>query len=342
MTGAPWVGFSVVGTWFVIAMMAAMAFVWMTTPWMIARAVRFTPARRADVLLFWRLLPSGIALWVAGLIVAPTFLRHEESGSAEAVPEWMALLTGMALLTVVVRSLRSVRAMMAVGRHLSSVTPRRLPGTSADIVETPSGTAFVAGLLRPRILLSRALVSSLTAQEFEAVIAHERAHIGARDNLKRLALLAAPDWMGMTERGRQLERTWAQAAELAADDEVAARGPRAAVDLAAALIKAARLSTAPSARLELASGMSGMFNGDELAARVTRLAAPGVAPAAAETQARLAPAARSRHSLLPALSIAAALAAALLLQITPANRALHAVSEWAVRSAAHGPSQLGR
>ena len=328
MTGAPWVGLSVVATWFVVAMLATMAFVWLTTPWMIARARQLSPARRADALLFWRLLPSGIALWIAGLLVAPTFLRHEESGSAEAVPEWMALLSGIALLTVAVKSLYSLRAMWAVGRHLRHVATRRVPGASADVVETPSGTAFVAGLLRPRILLSRALVSSLTAQEFEAVVAHERAHIGARDNLKRLALLAAPDWMGLTGRGRQLERAWAQAAELAADDEVAARGPRAAVDLAAALIKAARLSTAPTAQLELASGMSGMFNGDELAARVTRLATPGSTDAESgpdlhlprPRDARSCPRSPSQRPLPPRL----------LLQVTPANRALHAVSEWAI------------
>ncbi len=317
MIGAPWVGLSVVGTWFVVSMAVSSLLVWVATPWVLARAAGLAPARRANALVLWRLLPSAASLWVAGLAVAPTFLRHETGGSTEAVPGWMALLMVVAFLTVSVRGARSLRAVGAVRRHLRRVAPGCDTTGPAEIVETAAGTAFVAGLLEPRIVVSQTLASSLTAREFDAVVAHERAHIGARDNLKRLAMLLAPDWLGLTTRGRGVERAWAQAAELAADDAVAAGGARAAIDLAAALVKAARLSAAPSVRLELSSGM---FDGDEITTRVTRLAAPG--PGVAD--------ARRASPLRPAVAIAAALAAALLLQVSPASRTLHEVSEWAI------------
>jgi hypothetical protein len=332
MIGAPWIGLSLVGTWFLATMVAGSVLVWLTTPWILARGRSWAPAQRADALLVWRLLPAAVAVWVAGLLVAPTFLRHEEPGSTESVPAWMALLAALAVLTLVVRTAAGLRAVAATRAHLRRTVPcgALVRATADGIVESPSGTAMVAGLLRPRILVSRALASSLTSQEFEAVLAHERAHIGARDNLKRLAMVAAPDWLGWTQRARGIERAWAQATELAADDAVAARGPRAAIDLAAALVKAARLRASIPVRLELSSGM---FDGDEIATRVTRLALR-------DTQSdRSSPASTTacgprvvRRGVIPALSIAAALAAALLMQFTPASRTLHEVSEWAVGS----------
>jgi beta-lactamase regulating signal transducer with metallopeptidase domain len=336
MIGAPWVGLAVVGSWFLVTMLAASVAVWTATPWLMKRMRAWPPARRGDALLAWRLLPSLLAMWMAGLVVAPGFLRQEEAGSTELVPIWMAALALGALATLCVRAAAALRALGAVRSHLRrAVSPPserdRLPANApcaTDIVVSSTGTALVAGLWRPRIVVSRALASSLTGPEFEAVVAHERAHIGARDNLKRLAMLASPDWLGLTRRARQIEGAWAHATELAADDAVAARGSRAAIDLAAALVKAARLSAAPPARLELSSGM---FDGNEMTTRVTRLATAESRPAGRPSALRSDAGPHTRRGAVPVLVVALALASALLLQVTPASRTLHQVSEWAVR-----------
>ena len=49
------------------------------------------------------------------------------------------------------------------------------------------------GLFRPHILVSRAAANSLSPDQFDAAVRHERAHWTSRDNLKRLFQLATPE-----------------------------------------------------------------------------------------------------------------------------------------------------
>lgn len=52
------------------------------------------------------------------------------------------------------------------------------PGPDLTVVDSPEPLACTAGLLRPRILISSGLIRCLDDDEREAVIAHERAHVG--------------------------------------------------------------------------------------------------------------------------------------------------------------------
>jgi beta-lactamase regulating signal transducer with metallopeptidase domain len=107
-------------------------------------------------------------------------------------------------------------------------------------------------VLRPRLLLSRALVEALEPDELEAVVEHERAHAAARENLRQWLLLASPDPLFLLAAGRRLRAEYEQAAELAADRAACARV--APLRLARALLKTARLAkSAPALELAAAS-----------------------------------------------------------------------------------------
>lgn len=59
-------------------------------------------------------------------------------------------------------------------------------------VESDTPLALTSGMLRPRVYVSRGLRDCLTRRQFEAVVAHEAAHVRRRDGLlKFLARLAA-------------------------------------------------------------------------------------------------------------------------------------------------------
>src|ERR1019366_10566357 len=99
----------------------------------------------------------------------------------------------------------------------------------------------LVGVLRPRLFVARRLLDALTAEELAASVAHEAGHRRAWDNLKRLAMRAAPDLLAITGIARGIERRWASASDHAADRRAAGDGPTRCA-LASALVKVARLT----------------------------------------------------------------------------------------------------
>jgi Zn-dependent protease with chaperone function len=100
-----------------------------------------------------------------------------------------------------------------------------------DVVITSAAHAWCYGLLRPRISVTTGFLDTLTSDELEAVLRHERYHLRRYDPLRTLlwTMCAAAGW-GVEEQHRaHLHR------ELAADQEVIAAGQRQA--LASALLK---------------------------------------------------------------------------------------------------------
>lgn len=128
--------------------------------------------------------------------------------------------------------------------------------------------AALTGLFHQRLYLADCVLDSFTSGELQATCAHERAHAASRDNLKALLLRACPDWLALLPTGRDLEEAWSQAAEEAADDATAGEDASRGVDLAAALVKAARL-VPPG--LRLADAPASSLHGGTLAPRVERL-----------------------------------------------------------------------
>lgn len=107
-----------------------------------------------------------------------------------------------------------IRGAFARLRTLERLT--RLTARAGDhrVVESDGLIACCVGLLRPQVLVSRGLLSALPAAEVEAVLAHERAHAGRRDNLR--GFLAHAATLAWPKGRRQLLRS-----DLAADAEQA-------------------------------------------------------------------------------------------------------------------------
>jgi beta-lactamase regulating signal transducer with metallopeptidase domain len=129
-------------------------------------------------------------------------------------------------------------------------------------IDVPYPIVAVAGVVRPAVFIAERLLAECSSGEVRAMIGHETSHIRTFDNARRFVLCACPDLFG--DRSR-LTRAWKDAAEEAADEDVA-RTPAHALDLAQALIRVARL--APACAPALASAF---YAGAGIDGRVRRL-----------------------------------------------------------------------
>jgi Zn-dependent protease with chaperone function len=128
----------------------------------------------------------------------------------------------------------------------------------------------LVGTRRPWLFVAEPALSALTPDELTVVLAHEGAHVRARDNLKALLVEAAVVPFGL---GDEIARDWMQAAEEDADERAVGGSADRALALASALVKVARLTPA-GASLALAG--TTLHRGEGLALRVNRLlAGPG-------------------------------------------------------------------
>lgn len=177
----------------------------------------------------------------------------DHSCSLQASPSVLfAGLAGWFVWRVGDRAKRAILGLCRVrsmARQLDlAVESSRSPGVLP--VEEPQ--AFVLGLLRPRIYLSRGLIRRTDERDLEAVIAHETSHVRRRDPLRRwiasFGLAFHVPWIA-----RDLERLLDDANELSADAD-AARALGDGRRVAEALVRLARLRMDGP---ELAVGVSG-------------------------------------------------------------------------------------
>jgi beta-lactamase regulating signal transducer with metallopeptidase domain len=240
-------------------------------------ASRMAPVHGARLLLALRLFPAAFALFVVGALCTPSYLYLEPKNDPEAMG--LACL-GAALMTVALWWTSLFRAVRAVARsmsHLRQCGERsreiRLAGErkNAWVVESSAPCVMLAGVVRPRLVISSGVVASLTPEQLSAVVRHERAHGISHDNLKRLLVLAAPGILPFAHGLRHLERAWAKLSEWAADDRAAAGKARRSLSLASALVCVARLGSTSAAPALAASLMA---EGAELSERVDRLLNP--------------------------------------------------------------------
>jgi Zn-dependent protease with chaperone function len=251
-----------------------------------------------------RVAPGAAALLVSLGLSLPAFLLYEPD-QTEAWPGATALAlsgAGVALLCASLarglgawwRTARLAHGWRGCAEPLSLASP-----VPAFALDHPFPVVAVVGIARPRLFLARRVVAALAPEELEAVLAHEAAHISARDNLKRLALRFLPT-AGWGRLAGALEQRWEAESEAAADRGA---GPEAALDLASALVKVARLAP-PGARLGLP--VAAFHTGaDGVAARVQALVRAPDEAALPSAEAR------PRAGLLLALLALAAAVAAL-------------------------------
>lgn len=263
----------------------------------------------ARELLALRLLPGFGALLLVITVIVPAFLSYEPRVRSEAGGP---LLWGLALLSVMMagdalrRALCAHRATRALLRRCGPRRSHTLPsGRSVEVIELDEPLVAVIGAWRGRIVAARRVLSECSAEQLEQIVAHERAHLAAHDNLKCLLLLVSPDLLAWLPSGAALARRWRIRAECEADQWATGSDPYKRLALAAALIKVARLRSGPIAALPAMSGAA-----DEVESRVRRL---------------LAPVAASRRGLHAAWLVASALV--ITVAALPAHRAIHSLLE---------------
>jgi hypothetical protein len=246
-------------------------------PSAIRLAKRTTPLAATRLLLFVRLSPLALSLLVVLGLCLPSYLLLEPEAGAEHIGLGclLAALAGALAWTISI-----VRALRASARSLDYL--RRCRGLGADLrlageplplclLEGETPLLALAGVLRPRIVVSRAVLRSLSSEQLETALSHERAHSISRDNLKRLLLLLAPDPIPFFRGHASLDRQWAKYAEWAADDRAVAGDSRRSLSLASALVRIARLGS-PA---RIAPLMASLLADDDLSARVDRLLRTG-------------------------------------------------------------------
>lgn len=136
---------------------------------------------------------------------------------------WMSLLLTVAALARALAAAISGhllrRLMVESGVGLDAARARDVLA-----VELGRPVSFTAGLVRPVIVVSRALHQHLGAEELAAIVAHERAHARRRDNLLRLLADAAATLLVFVPSAWYFRRRLRAALEEAADDAAVAAG----------------------------------------------------------------------------------------------------------------------
>lgn len=206
-------------------------------------------AVRARAIAVARLAPIAAGAAFATIIGA-AFVRFEPLDTTEAPGLFLASAASFTLMLVALAATRIARATQASARcnRLLRLGSRRIvrpDGTSVWLLDTAYPVAAVTGLLRPRMILSTRLLEECTDGELDAIVRHELAHIRRRDNVLRAAILCLPNPLAFSAAGRQMQQAWAAAAEEAADDAAAGDGTEMRTVLASALVRVAKMSTAP-------------------------------------------------------------------------------------------------
>jgi len=232
-------------------------------------------------LLALRLLPVAGALLIAVTVVLPAFLGYEPHRDREAAGPVLLILAAFALLTLGHGIWRGVRAWTAARALLQACGAAKRcvveNGCSVRVVDTAEPIIGVIGGWRPQVVTAECVISGCSPDEFRQVVAHEAAHVSARDNLKLLLLVACPDAIAWTALGAALSERWRTEAEFAADQRATGDDPRKRVELASALIKVARLfDTDHRARYALTMPVAM----DDVEGRVRQLLAPAHAASA--------------------------------------------------------------
>ena len=233
------------------------------------------PAIRARRLVMLRAFPVASAGVIVSLLVMPAFVMFEPVRATEPVgPILIGLaIVGLGLLgagfaTAAMSALatwRVERRWLRAARPLDFDPPAGVPAYAVD-----SFTPIVAlvGVFAPKLMAARTIIDACDHDELARIVAHERGHLRARDNLKRWLMACAPDLLRWTPAHHAIVLAWDDAAEDAADDVATAGHEKARLDLAALLVKVARLSAGPG---WTAATISPFIERDRLDRRVRRL-----------------------------------------------------------------------
>ena len=241
------------------------------------RAEDWPAAARARLLFALRVFPPVIAVVFVGVLLLPAYIAHEPRRAVEPVSLKLGVLAVISAAGLLLALWRGVVAWVAtsalVNDWLRGAEPVRV-----DQIPIPAyrlrhqfPVVAIVGVIRPKLFIADHLYQSLTRRELAAAIAHESGHLAARDNLKRALLRACRDALAIIPSGARLDRAWAEASEVAADEYAARGGANVALDLASTLVKIARLVPDGVKPAMPAGALLIGDNADGIAQRVRRL-----------------------------------------------------------------------
>lgn len=232
---------------------------------------------RAQFLFLLRIGPSLAALLCVGGIFIPAYLANEPRHTGEIVTAKLGLVAAVSLYGIGCTLWRACATYIATRRlvrdWMRHAEPVRIEEVAIPVFRLRHQFPLIAivGVWRPKLFIADQIFCSLNGEEISAAIAHEEAHLGAWDNVKRGLLRACRNYLTAVPLGRCLDRAWFGAAELAADEHAARSGPSVALDLASALVKVARLVPRGSSPVMLAGAALIAQDSGNIRSRVLRL-----------------------------------------------------------------------
>ncbi|HXQ98722.1 MAG TPA: M56 family metallopeptidase [Candidatus Limnocylindrales bacterium] len=257
----------------------------LVSPAIIRFSRKFRPRVAARLLLFVRLVPFGLAsIFVFGFCV-PSYLWFEPGATTERVG-LACILAGFLGISLCSQSFfRAFRAVLITRKYTRSCLKggRELllsaESASVVIVESEVPILAMAGVIRPRLVVSQGVLNSLSHDQLAAAVRHERAHLTSADNLKRLLVMFSPEIFPFVHAFSPIEQAWKKTSEWAADDSAVENDALRSLSLASALIRVAQLGAPPRLSPLCTALVSGdAANADsDLADRVDRLLHPAPA-----------------------------------------------------------------
>jgi Zn-dependent protease with chaperone function len=237
-------------------------------PLAIRNAERMKPRSAAVFLLGLRLFPPTGALFVVVALCVPSYVRFEPQAIAEPVGLICiaAAFSGLAVIaTSILRGLKTSAASLAFIRNRRNGAIKM---KAFWLVQAPTPSFALAGILRPELFVSSDVLSQLSAEQLRVALRHEDAHQVSYDNFKRLLVIFAPGMLPRFSGFTALEHAWARFAEWAADDSAVAGNSQRSLALAEALVRIARVNSARQLSPLITSLVS---DGEDLSARIERL-----------------------------------------------------------------------
>ncbi|MCA1817442.1 MAG: M48 family metalloprotease [Acidobacteria bacterium] len=303
--------------------------------WRAARALaarRLSSAARADLAFALRTAPTALAAAFTAALLAPAYFANEPAHTGEAVSAKLAALALLSAAGFAAAAWRCAASLVATRRVSSSLMRRATPfaaggaGVAVMRVEHRLPLVAVVGVFRPKVFVATSVFDALGEDELRAAVAHELGHVSSRDNLKRTLMRACRDALPAAPFARALERAWDEESEGAADEFAArAGGAQAAVALASALVKIARLMPAEGFDKRAAIALL-VDGGAGVAGRVDRLLNIADEPATGARSSRP----NLRRHAAAACTLVAFAAVALLAAQPHVTRALYSALEHVV------------
>jgi Zn-dependent protease with chaperone function len=243
----------------------------------IRMAARMKPSSAARLLFFLRISPMALTVFALLAFCVPSYLWLEPEASGEKVGFACFLMAALGAAIWVLSITRVVSALRGTVRYLNQCERHgrriKVPGepSPALLLGDKAPVLAVAGVVRPRLVISKTVLRGLTAEQRDAALRHERAHCTSRDNIKRFLILLSPDVLPFLRAFTALEHTWAKFTEWAADDQAVEGDSDRALSLASALVCVAKMGSKPKLSY-LFSSLA--HDDDELTERVDRLLRP--------------------------------------------------------------------